>query len=279
MLSTKYLILPPDLLKKLNFSFSYHYIELKRLRLVDRFFSNVNLVKEKGCSYVVQLNWCDEYEEVADEIKKTCMDNIGALPQLAATRDEINLHSNVRLYTKHTPKMYLQTGEEFDSPLFRFTMQNFMVKRKEFCYAGKWSYVLNLGTGIIKPCYASYVRQNIFADTNKPIKLTATGKHCFSPFCMNSSHFLSMGTIPTLQTPIYAALRNRKCTDGSEWYNSTMKEALSQKLSDNNSYKLNMLNVHKQYVYDLLAHGLIACFPYTLKIKLKKLIKKNKGFK
>lgn len=262
--------IPSDLLRRVNFSFSYHYIELKKKNWVGRFFENVKFVHEIGCSYVVQLNLCDEYIEYFEEIKNTCLEHIGALPQLAATRDEINLHSDIRLFTRYSKDEYMQLGEQFDSPLFRFTMQNFMVKRKEFCYAGKWSFVLDLSTGILKPCYASQLRQNIFEDINKPIMFTAIGKHCPSPFCMNSSHFISMGVIPTIKCPTYAELRNRKCLNGGEWYNDTMKEVLSQRLYDNNSCNVVMAEVKKQFLKDKSLQVIANLIPDAVKKIMKR---------
>ena len=78
-----------------------------------------------------------------------CLDNVGALPQLAATRDELNLSNDIRLFTHHTKEEYIHNGREFDSPLFDFTMKNFMVKRHEYCYAGKWGGSLNMATDLV----------------------------------------------------------------------------------------------------------------------------------
>ena len=268
--------IPQDLRKKINISFSFHFLELKRLNLMDKFFDNVKFVKDMGCSMVVQMNLCDEYEHHFPEIKQICLEHLGALPQLAATRDEINLHKDIKLYTSHSYDEYLKAGREFDSPLFEFTMKNFMVKRKEFCYAGKWSYVLNLSTGIMKPCYASSIQQNIFKDVNSPIKLTAIGTHCRSPFCMNSSHFMSMGIIPSLVTPTYEELRNRKCSDGTEWYNATMKEALSHHFAEYNDTLIDSKKVNKQYLMDSVLSACINIIPYSVKVKIKNIIRKNK---
>lgn len=270
--------IPHDLLKRVNISFSLHYLELLRLKMVDRFFDNIKFVRNLGCSVVVQLNLTDKYEPYLDEIKHLCMERIGALPQLAATRDEINLHKDIRLYTEHSPEEYLKIGREFSSPLFDFTMKNFMVKRKEFCYAGKRTYVLNLSTGILKPCYASNIRQNIFKDTESPIKLTAIGCHCRSPFCMNSSHFMSLGVIPSIDTPSYEELRNRKCSDGSEWYNPTMKEALSHHFKEYNDMKVDRVPYYKQFIKDSLISGAINIIPYSIKMKLKAMLKHNKAY-
>lgn len=181
---------------------------------------------------MVQFNLCDEYEPYLEEIKGECMRNVGALPQVAATRDEIDLTKKHKLFTKHSEKEYKIIGDSFKSPLFNFTMANFMVKRTEFCMAGKWSYVLNLATGILKPCYGSYNYQNIYKNPQKPIGLSPIGRHCPSPFCMNSSHFMSLGVIPELKVPTYGELRNRRGVDGVEWYNETFKQIAYHKLHE-----------------------------------------------
>lgn len=221
---------PKEFLRRLNFSFSFHYNELIRLNLMDTFFDNIDKVRNAGCSFVVQINLCDEYLDVWSDIKKICVNRVGAPPQVAATRKEYDLCSDIILHTNLELDAYINKGREFDSPLFEFTMKNFNLHRTEFCYAGDWSGTLNFGTGVLTKCYG-LKGKDIFSDIEKPIHFCAVGK-CPSLFCMNSSHFLSLGDIPELSTPTYAELRDRK---NVQWYNSTMKAFLSQKLSDNNN--------------------------------------------
>lgn len=38
-----------------------HIIELKRINGVDIFFNNIKYVRDLGCSFLVQVNLCDEY--------------------------------------------------------------------------------------------------------------------------------------------------------------------------------------------------------------------------
>lgn len=215
----------------MQFAFSFHYLELIRMHMLDVFFENVRMVRKAGASFLVQLNLCDEYIPYLDEIKEICKKEIGAYPQIAATREEETGLRKIKLLTEHTPEEYYQLGSLFQSPLFDFTMKNFNVKRREFCYAGDWTGQIDLATGIYRRCYCSYLRQDIFADPLTPIKFLAVGNGCGSPFCMNSSHFLSLGAIPELHTPTYAELRNREEAD---WYNLEMKRFLSTKLADCN---------------------------------------------
>lgn len=253
-----------DYVQHLHFAFSLHYLELLRLKLLDDFFENVNYVRNAGASIVVQLNLCDEYIPYIEEIKKICLEKVGALPQIAATRKEEKGLQNVELYTEKTEQEYLNYGKEFDSPLFEFTMKNFNVKRKEFCYAGDWSGILDLSTGIMRRCYNSYIYQDIFKNPKEKIRFLAIGNCCGSSFCMNSSHFMSLGTIPSVETPTYESLRNRK---NANWYNSEIKEVLSRKLSDNNKE----YNIFKKVLSNFigLIDGLIRVTYRTIKSKKK----------
>ena len=224
---------PQEQLSRLHFAFSLHWIELKHLNMLDRFFDNVRLVRGHGCSVVVQLNMCDEYMPHLDEIKERCKQEIGAWPQIAATRREDGFPvKRISLYTDRPEEEYIAAGKSFDSPLFDFTIKNFMVRRHEFCYAGDWSYQLNLQTGLLKRCYCSCVVQNIFKNTENAIFKMAVGHACNSLYCNNSSHFMSLGVIPEIDSPSYAELRNRP---EAEWYTPEMNDVLSGKLSETNS--------------------------------------------
>jgi len=250
----------------LHFSFSFHYLELLNKNLLDVFFDNVKKCKTKGASIMVQFNMCDEYLPHLETIKNLCTNNIGAMPQIAATRKESIGLQKIELLTSHTEQEYKNFSKSFNSPLFDFTMQNFNVKRKEFCYAGDWSGNLNLATGILRRCYASCLYQDIFKNPKEKIKFLAMGHHCGSAFCMNSSHFMSLGIIPTLQTPTYACLRNRK---EAKWYTQDMEKFLSGKLKDNNKEYNNL----KKFICNSI--GLIDNFINFIYVGIKRLGRKK----
>lgn len=222
---------------RLCFAFSLHYIELKKRNMLDLFAENVKMVKNEGCSYVVQLNLADEYIECLDEIKEYALKNFGALPQIALTRKEAKGYS---IFTKYTDDEYYQYGNSFKSPLFSFTFKNFRVKRKEFCYAGDWSYKLDLASGELRSCYFCRPFYNIYEDLNEKIKTNTVGNNCGSAYCINSSHFMSLGVIPEIQCPSYVSLRDRDNT----WYTPEMRLFLSGVLSDNN----NQYNLFQKYM-------------------------------
>ncbi len=230
---------PKEYLERLHFAFSFHYNELKRINKIDEFFNNILRVRKAGCSFIVQLNLCDEYIPYLEDIKNICLEKVGSYPQVAATRKEKSLNNNVQFMTELSQEEYYRMGQSFDSPLFEFTMKNFNVSRHEFCYAGDWAVQLDLSTGVFSRCYGSCYTQDIFADPKEPIQFQAMGNKCNSLFCMNSSHFMSLGVIPEIDTPTYAELRNRK---NSNWYSDRMNEFLNQKLSDNNElYNTNRI--------------------------------------
>lgn len=218
-------------INRLHFAFSFHYLELIRIKKMDCFFDNIRMVREAGASFMVQFNMCDEYVPYLDEMEKLCLENIGAKPQIAATRKEEEGLQKIELLSEYSEQEYYELGKKFESPLFDFTMKNFNVKRREFCYAGDWTGILDLSTGIMRRCYSSYIYQDIFKNPKEKIRFLAMGNCCGSPFCMNSSHFMSLGVIPEVDTPTYAELRNR---NEANWYSDEMQSFLSSKLCTSN---------------------------------------------
>jgi organic radical activating enzyme len=219
-------------LSRCCFAFSLHYLELKRRKMLDRFFRNVNLVHDAGASILVQLNLTDAYLPYLDEIRETCIKYVGAAPQLAATREETAFPAKkVKLMTSLSEDEYRAAAAPFNSPLFDATMKNFNVKRREFCYNGAWAFELNFGSGRLHRCYYSAYVQDIFKNTEAPITRIPVGNCCNSPYCFNSSHYMALGTVPEVDMPSYVDLRDRP---EAGWYQPRMKAFLSHKLSDSN---------------------------------------------
>lgn len=217
--------------ERLHFSFSFHYLELIRLNLLDTFFDNVQFVKQEGCSFVVQINLTDEYLPYLNKIKSVCESKIGAWPQVAATRKESSDLVKIEFLTDLSEEEYIMRGQEFNSPLFDYTIENFNVKRTEFCYAGQRSGTLNLADGTLNKCYADPKPQKIFDDPNKPIIFEPIGTNCGCAFCLNSSHFMSLGVIENGDKRTYCSLRDRP---NAGWFNETVRTALSRKLWETN---------------------------------------------
>lgn len=231
----EYLKFPEELRKRLGFKFSFHYLELKRLGLMDVFFDNLQMIREAGCSISVEMTPSDEALGYKEEIKKIFMDKMGALCHLTVPRD--GNKGEIALRSDFTMKEFAKKWGDFDSALFDFKMSIWGKKQKNFCYAGAWSGLLDLSTGDMYACYGSSIHQNIFKDLSKPIQFIAVGKHCKQPHCYNGHAFLSCGTIPSLgeNLPSYAQMRDRIDRQG-HWLNKEMTETMGQKLYDNNTY-------------------------------------------
>lgn len=253
---------PKEYLERLAFKFSFHYLELKRLNKIDLFFDTVARVKEAGCSFTVELTSCDELEPYIDDMKRLVTERAGANLQVTIPRDGGQKH--YPLMSKHSLEEYNEIWKVFDSDMFDFKMSVWGKKRTEYCYAGRWSGLLNIATGEFKACYSTALRQNIFKNIRKPIKFIPMGKHCQKAHCHNSHAFLALGDIPEIDGCTYERIRNRRCSDGTEWVNPRMKELISQRLGDNN----RQLNVLGKGVNELR---------YQAVTKSRKLVRKIKG--
>lgn len=227
-----FLKLPDEMLERIEFKISFHYKELKRLGIIDKFFSNVNKIQQSPCSFTLELMPNDELIDKIDDIINICYLQVGAKCQVTVGRaDYLPSRS---LLTSHSQDEYVKIWSQFESPMFELKMDLLDVKRREFCYAGDWTLYVNMYTGEASPCYAQPYRQNIFSDPEKPIKFIAVGYHCAQPYCINGHAHISMGVIPELDVPSYAVIRNRKRKDGSEWFSEKGKIFFGTKLSETN---------------------------------------------
>ncbi len=223
--------MPAESLERLTFKFSFHYLELKRLDRFDVFFANIRRIREAGCSYTVEMTPTDELEPHIDEVKDLCIRELGALCHLTIARND--REKDIPVLSSHSFREYVETWSPFDSDMFDFKKTLFQAKRAEFCYAGDWTAYINLGTGAITKCYCSAAVGNLF-DMSKPIQFEAIGR-CPLAYCYNGHAHMALGVIPSVTTPTYADIRNRRCADGSEWLNPRMKQFMMGKLKDNNA--------------------------------------------
>ena len=225
--------LPSELTKHLFFKFSYHYLEFKKRNLFATFFDNIRKVRDAGCSFTLELTPSDEAVPFIDDIKQRAIDELGACNHVTIARDEKD-DSELPMLTKMSKEEYKKTWGIFNSPIFDYKLTIFEQKRKEFCYAGDWSFILNLKTGQMRQCYFSLYGQNIFKDISKPIKFKAIGCHCQAHHCYNGHSYIVLGVIPELKSPTYTEERNRVCNDGTEWLYPEMKSLMSSKLYESN---------------------------------------------
>jgi hypothetical protein len=223
---------PREIRSRLGFKFSYHFLELKRLGLLNVFWTNVRKTRDAGCSISVELTPSDEMIPFIREAIDQCVGQAGAVCHVTVARNE--RYPGYPILTSLPRERYLETWGVFNSDLFAFKLAVFGQKRREYCYAGEWSAVLNLCTGTLKQCYKGRCLQNIFQDVARPIRFEAIGHHCPEPHCYNAHAYLTLGVIPELATPTYDTMRNRRCEDGSEWLNPEMKACMQSKFANVN---------------------------------------------
>lgn len=225
---------PAHLTKHLFFKFSYHYLELKQRGLFDIFFNNIRKVRDAGCSFTLELTPSDDMVPYIDEIKQRAIAELGAPNHVTIARDE-RTKNRLPMLTQLSRQDYIDTWNTFDSALFDYKLTIFGHKRREFCYAGDWSFCVNLATGKMKQCYRTYYRADIFRDISEPIPFRAIGNCCKEHHCYNGHSLIVLGDIPSQITPTYAQLRNRQSLDGSEWLRPEMKSFMSTSLKESNT--------------------------------------------
>lgn len=247
---------PQSLLDHLFFKLSFHYKELTKLGILDKFYNTVNLLKKHNIAFTLELMAYDGIEKEVDTIIDSCIENVGAICQATIGRSDRKKGRD--LLSNHTENEYQEVWKKLHSPMQKFKLEILGKKRKEFCYAGAWSLFIDLYTGNAKACYRQPYNQNIFDDITKPIKFCPVGHYCLQPYCINGHAHLTWGLIPELNTPMYLEMRDRICSDGSQWVNNSCKFFFQTKLYNSNTqYSFLKKTIHTitypfRYIKDVL---------------------------
>lgn len=221
-------LLDEESVSRLMLTFSFHYLELKRKNLLDRFFSNIRMMRNKGFTVYIHMVLCDEYFPDCEQIKKRCIEEVGILPQLGMIRNESDKDDERRL-TSYTEEEYYKMADSFHSPYFE--MQKSLYKEncsKEYCYAGRLGVLLNFTTGIMRQCVANDRPVQVFEDIEKEIAFEEVGLHCNSPWCYCST-FQIFGMIAGKDYPTYCMIFENGT---NQYISQNMKYALDVKLAD-----------------------------------------------
>lgn len=212
---------------------SMQYMELKQRNMLDIYASNVNRLRERGCSVSVEVTPHDELIPCLDELKQFSLSHFGALPHITTARNEEQ--DDFRLLTALSSDEYQKIWGKFDSPMFDFKIANIGIERKGFnCMAGVWSLELNLATGELLQCPYHKMMDYIYENINSPIHMEIVGTKCQLPYCYNCHAYLTWGTIKEVEAPTYLEMRDRVTDTGEHWISEEMRAVLSQKLYLNN---------------------------------------------
>ena len=207
------------------FSFSLHYNELQQKKLLDKFVSNVNLVKKFGASYIITLVLNKQYYKKIDEIKKFTITNFNHLPAVFIGR--IGTTSKIDCVNNNIHE-FIQYGKSFSSQLFSFCIRHFANLNERRCNAGKYTFILDIQTGLCKPCY--HINSNTFNifDNTQSIHYANNSIKC-KQNCVNNAHFIALGSCPNEEKQFtYYSIRK-----DNGIFSSNMKEFLDQKLPIN----------------------------------------------
>ncbi len=220
-----------DLLKRLEFKCSFHYLELKKKSLLDVFAENVKKIWASGASANIEITPSDELIPYIDELKEFSIKNFGALPHLTIARDDRT--SGIERLTKLPLEKYNSVWSQFDSKFWEYKTTIFEIKQKRFCYAGDWSLFVNLANGEAKQCYIGASLGDIFSDPTKPLPQKAIGK-CKQAHCYNGHALLTLGLIPNSTDVRYGDIRNRVKKDNTEWLQPELKNFFNSTLMESN---------------------------------------------
>lgn len=228
------LSLPDKLLGRMFFKISFHYIELKRLGVLERFWDNIDEISGSRCSYTLEITPGDGSVKYIDEMKDLALKKTnGALPHVSFTRDSNK--AGFDLLSKYSIEDYRSIWGQFDSKMFDLKSKWYGKNMQQYqCYAGNWSYLIDLNSGNVRPCYHSEVIGNIFDREMKAFPVRPVDHNCKVSYCFNNHAFLAWGCVPDILCGSYLDMRNRTDKKGKAWLKPEMAEVMSQKLSDHN---------------------------------------------
>lgn len=226
------LAFPDELLTNLFFKCSYHYEQIKGKNIEKVYWNNIKKIKASPCSFTLELMPYDKISESIPDLTQRCVDNAGAVCHATVGRNDAK--NSKALLTDMSESEYVATWSKLDSAMFKLKMKLFGVKRKEFCYAGQWSLLVDISSGEASQCYGRMNTQNIFKDLSKPIKFRPVGHTCTQAYCFNGHAHIAWGIIPEYNAPSYYEIRNRTCIDGTNWVKGGCESLFKQKFVDNN---------------------------------------------
>ena len=241
---------PKELLDRMFFKLSFHYAELKRTKLLERFWQNVDKIRNSPCSYSIEITPCDSLIEEIENIKAEFQRHAGgAMPHITFTRD--GNKEGLDLLSELSLEEYKNTWKIFNSDLFDLKCGLYKRKICENCYAGNWSYRINVVNGNLQSCYQQDLVGTIFDENQKVFPLLAVGHNCRLDYCFNNHAFLAWGDSPEITCANYVQVRDRVDCNGKHWIKEPYAAAMNQKLYDNNfAYMDKWSDYEKLFIED-----------------------------
>lgn len=255
-----------NLLKHLEFKCSFHYLWLKEHDLLETFANNVNMIWEAGASANIEITPSDELVPYIDEVKAFSMKHFGALPHVTIARDDRT--DNIDYLTELPMQEYDSAWSQFDSEFWRFKKRIFGVKQKDVCYAGAWSYYIDMVTGDTTPCYCGNVFFNFYDKTNGdyPPPQEIPIVKCPLPHCYNGHALLTLGLIPNKYNTCYGDIRNREKINGTHWLQPELQSFFNTKVEESNRI------YSRVQIYHIKTKAKVERYKKVVKKRLKRLL-------
>lgn len=267
---------PEEYLKRLIVKGSLHWNELKRLNKIDDYFNNMNKVLAKGASSYPFLVCGDTYIPHLEEIRQICLERINALPHCTPSiifdeKSDISRNGNVKTSPACDSEFIKKIDNLFNSKIFDLSVKWLDIDPKElFCYAGKWSFCIDIGNGNLMKCHCCPADINFFEDITKMPELEAIGNNCQIASCSLQYNFIAQGIIPEFDTEdTYTDILGRenlfneevrkllkfKYTDFYKQYDKKHQKKISDKIAwqyQTANLDLNMKNKIRLKIYNYL---------------------------
>ena len=220
----KILTFDEKLLARIFFKISFHYEEMTRLNLLEKEYSNINLIKQSPCSFSLEYTVTDSFlDDKARQrkMRQECIEKVGALPHLNIPRDSRKF--NLNILSGYSWDNYMKKCEElnYDSNFYKFRKQIFGKKYRDFCYSGMRNIWIDMEKGTYNQCYHTTKTRDFMKNINKPLKFIPIGNCCDQAHCYSGHLFMTIGITPPPQTvkyrPNHYDIRSRIGEDGFEW--------------------------------------------------------------
>lgn len=187
---------------RLSVKGSLHYAELKRLNMIDTYFTNLKMCLDAGASAHPFMVTSREYVPYFQEIADTSMKYLGARPH-CSPRHVYDGPEDLEKFGKtiadpECDEEFCKTIDEiFDSEVFRVCVKNMpMIPQEHFCYAGKYNFFVNMETGDLWKCQINRRRQNFLDDITKPYEPEPVACFCTYSTCSLQYNLLAYGLCP-----------------------------------------------------------------------------------
>lgn len=227
--------LPAGMRERLFLKASFHYEELHRRKMLDRYFGNIFRLRQAGISYSIEIVASDSLAPMVPDIISLFQERGEPLPQVLESRESIS--GSIGRLTELSISEHTALWSQFHSPLFDGMQALWGVRRREFCYAGEYSVAVNLASGEMIQCNERRALQNIYQNLDEPLYFCAVGRNCQLTHCYISYVWQGLcGNVRGLKFPSYDSQRNRIMSDGSEWLSPAVKRAYSEMIGRKAGY-------------------------------------------